>query len=441
MVERSLSMRERHAAAPFLRLRLGRGFSVPSDWLERRHSHSERCHWAAAGGTRKDECQTPQRSRVRGVTSYDSGIASLSANSCSATRLDEPDSVCLDFDGLSLDSSAGAEGVRYSIWVSFFEIYNEFLYDLLNTPPGQLRKRATLRLCDDRHGNPYVKDLTWVNVRSAEEAWRVLQVGRRNQSFASTHLNQTSSRSHSIFSIRILHINPDAPDGQGARISELSLCDLAGSERCKEQRCGERMKEANNINTSLHTLGRCIAALRHNQAHRSKPPKVVPFRDSKLTRVFQSFFCGRGRSCMIVNINPCASTYDETLQALKFSAIATQLVHAPPTRTRVAYIQSLLREHGMKINESKCEEEGGATEEESEEEEEEEEIAMFDTKALLRAVEVLKQTLLGERRERAALEANIREQVVSEMMELLNRREEDFRYRERGGLRREEDFR
>ncbi len=63
----------------------------------------------------------------------------------------------------------------------------------------------------------------------------------------------------------------------------------------------------------------------HCLHRRSRPPLVVPFRDSKLTRVLQSFFCGHGRSCMLVNINPCASTYDETLQALKFSAIATQV--------------------------------------------------------------------------------------------------------------------
>lgn len=59
--------------------------------------------------------------------------------------------------------------------------------------------------------------------------------------------------------------------------------------------------------------------------NRSRPPQVVPFRDSKLTRVLQGFFCGRGTSTMVVNINPCASIYDETLQALKFSAIATQV--------------------------------------------------------------------------------------------------------------------
>uniref|UniRef100_A0A8D3DZR3 Kinesin-like protein n=1 Tax=Scophthalmus maximus TaxID=52904 RepID=A0A8D3DZR3_SCOMX len=257
---------------------------------------------------KEDENLTSRRGVT--TTTVDSGIGGLSSSSYIASQLEE------DLE----------EGVQFSIWVSFYEIYNEFLYDLLDVSPSQQpRKRATLRLSDDKQGNPYVKDLTWIQVRSAEEAWRILRAGRRNQSFASTHLNQNSSRSHSIFSIRVLHVRPEEDPGQTMQISELTVCDLAGSERCKEQRNGERMKEANNINTSLLTLGRCIAALRHNQTNKSRPPQVVPFRESKLTRVLQGFFCGRGMSSMVVNLNPCASIYDETLQALKFSAIATQV--------------------------------------------------------------------------------------------------------------------
>uniref|UniRef100_A0A8D0CH47 Kinesin-like protein n=1 Tax=Scleropages formosus TaxID=113540 RepID=A0A8D0CH47_SCLFO len=323
---------------------------------------------------KEEEALTSQPSRVRGGASVscDSGIGGVSSMSCITTHLEGEEILSHSGDG-GLE-----EGVQFSVWVSFFEIYNEFLYDLLETPSSlQPRKRATLRLSDDRYGNPYVKDLTWVQVRSAEEAWKVLKVGRRNQSFASTHLNHNSSRSHSIFSIRILHIRPEMELGKGTQISELTVCDLAGSERCKDQSSGERMKEANNINTSLHTLGRCIAALRHNQTNRSRPPMVVPFRDSKLTRVLQGFFCGRGRSVMVVNINPCASMYDETLQALKFSAIATQLVHAAPSRTRVAYIQALLREHALRSQNATLEEE---QEEYSDDENQEDgDVTMFDS--------------------------------------------------------------
>ncbi|XP_044077518.1 kinesin-like protein KIF20A [Siniperca chuatsi] len=370
---------------------------------------------------KEDENLTSRRGGT--TTIWDSGVGGLSSTSNIATQLEDTDSVCLEPDSLSHSGGDDLEeGVQFSIWVSFYEIYNEFLYDLLDASPSlQPRKRVTLRLSDDKQGNPYVKDLTWIQVRSAEEAWRILRAGHRNQSFASTHLNQNSSRSHSIFSIRVLHVRPEADSGQAMHISELTVCDLAGSERCKEQRNGERMKEANNINTSLLTLGRCITALRHNQNNKSRPPQVVPFRDSKLTRVLQGFFCGRGTSSMVVNINPCASIYDETLQALKFSAIATQLVHGPSTKTRVAYILSLLREPTANGNESTVIEE-----EEDESDVEDGDITMLNTEALLQAIDVLKKEVQRQREEREVLEANVREQVVSEMMEVISGMQDGF---------------
>lgn len=373
---------------------------------------------------KEDENQTFRRAGT--TTVWDSGIGGLSLTTHTVTQLEDTDSVCLDPDSLSLSGGGDLEeGVQFSIWVSFYEIYNEFLYDLLDASPSQQpRKRVTLRLSDDKQGNPYVKDLTWIQIRSAEEAWRILKAGRRNQSFASTHLNQNSSRSHSIFSIRVLHVHPEANSGQAMHISELTVCDLAGSERCKEQRNGERMKEANNINTSLLTLGRCIAALRHNQNNKSRPPQVVPFRDSKLTRVLQGFFCGRGTSCMVVNINPCASIYDETLQALKFSAIATQLVHGPSTKTRVAYILSLLRGPAKHGNESTVIEE--EEEEEDDSDVEDGDITLLNTESLLKAIDVLKKEVRRQREEKEVLEATVREQVVSEMMEVITGMQEGF---------------
>ncbi|CAK6953778.1 kinesin-like protein KIF20A isoform X1 [Scomber scombrus] len=369
---------------------------------------------------KEDENQTSRRGGT--TTIWDSGIGGLSSTSNIAAQLEDSDSICLEPDSLSHSGGDDLEeGAQFSIWVSFYEIYNEFLYDLLDAAPSmQPRKRVTLRLSDDKHGNPYVKDLNWIQVRSAEEAWRILRAGRRNQSFASTHLNHNSSRSHSIFSIRVLHVRPDVNSGQTMHISELTVCDLAGSERCKEQRNGERMKEANNINTSLLTLGRCIAALRQNQNNKSRPPQVVPFRDSKLTRVLQGFFCGRGTSSMVVNISPCASIYDETLQALKFSAIATQLVHGPSTKTRVAYILSLLREPTANGNDS-------TVMEEDEDDVEDGDITLLNNEALLQAIDVLKREVQRQREEKEALEANVREQVVSEMMEVISGMQDGFR--------------
>ncbi|KAM4747844.1 kinesin-like protein KIF20A [Rhinophrynus dorsalis] len=394
-------------------------------WLDSKQVRQEELKKIALlSNMREDELMTPLKrsggseSQLRAGTSisYDSGIGGLSSTSHvvnqTVSQLEESCSRWGDQGVISLQESAD---VQLSIWVSYFEIYNEFIYDLLEqVPSGPNRKRTTLRLCEDRNGNPYVKDLNWINVHSAEEAWKILRVGRKNQSFASTHLNQNSSRSHSIFSIRILHLQGN--NDLSPKISELSFCDLAGSERCKDQRSGDRLKEATNINTSLHTLGRCISALRQNQQQKLRQ-NVVPFRDSKLTRVFQAFFTGRGRSCMIVNINQCASTYDETLHAMKFSAIASQLVQAPPMKLNLPSIQSLIKESSLLANRSYTDDEDA--EEGSDESDSETDIAMFNKEELLQVIENMKQLIVKERQEKLSLETEIRKEVFNEMMEMM----------------------
>ncbi|XP_019279835.1 kinesin-like protein KIF20A isoform X2 [Panthera pardus] len=382
-------------------------FSNEVIWLDSKQIRQEEIKKLALlnGGLQEEELSTSLKrsvyieGRMGTSSSFDSGIAGLSSISqmTSSSQLDEMSHRWAQPDTAPVSVPAD---IRFSIWISFFEIYNELLYDLLE-PPSQQRKRQTLRLCEDQNGNPYVKDLNWVHVQDAEEAWKLLKVGRKNQSFASTHLNQNSSRSHSIFSIRILHLQ-----GEGdiiPKISELSLCDLAGSERCKDQKSGERLKEAGNINTSLHTLGRCIAALRQNQQNRSKQ-NLVPFRDSKLTRVFQGFFTGRGRSCMIVNVNPCASTYDETLHVAKFSAIASQ-------------------EHSLRASPSL--ETGVKTDPGLDEDTENEaDISMYGKEELLQVVEAMKALLCKERQEKLQLEIQLRDEICNEMVEQMQQREQ-----------------
>uniref|UniRef100_A0A8C9EKY9 Kinesin-like protein n=1 Tax=Pavo cristatus TaxID=9049 RepID=A0A8C9EKY9_PAVCR len=368
-----------------------------------------RAAWSAEA-LHKSGCVCPNSRRYE----FDSGVTAVVISFSSP----ESGPRWADLDRISLSTTGD---VQFSIWVSFFEIYNELIYDLLEPAlPGQNRKRQTLRLCEDQTGNPYVKDLNWINVRDADEAWKLLKLGRKNQSFASTHMNQNSSRSHSIFSIRILHLQ-----GGGReivpKISELSLCDLAGSERCKDQKSGDRMKEANNINTSLHTLGRCITALRQKQQSKVKQI-VVPFRDSKLTRVFQGFFTGRGRSCMIVNINQCASTYDETLYVAKFSAIASQLVQAPPTKLGLPSIQSIIKEHSRRTSQGS--EATQKEEEKTEDSEDEADVSVYEREDLLRVVEAARELLVQERQEKLQLEIHLRTEICNEMLETMQQKEQ-----------------
>ncbi|XP_059180022.1 kinesin-like protein KIF20B [Centropristis striata] len=378
-------------------------------------------------------------------------------------------STFLDGSSLSSDSSVNSEAdsfcldvnsnVRFSIWVSFCEIYNDNIHDLLEQVPSGHQKRTVLRLSQDVKGNSFIKDLRWVQVSSSEEAYRVMKIGKKNQSFSSTRLNQLSSRSHSIFSIRILRVD-DVGVPRVLGISELSLCDLAGSERCsRTQNTGERLKEAGNINNSLLTLGKCINAMRLNQ--NAKFQHHVPFRESKLTHFLQFFFCGAGRVSMVVNINQNSSCFDETLNVLKFSALAQKVVvlNARPAVPDDASHRSAMelsmiideadrrrnvsgrgRKSSMVAWETSLEdvvedEDGEDWMVEDEEEEEEESVmegTVLDAGGEEDEEEDGDQTMEVEEKSdreaalRLVLEAQIREEVSAEFMDLFNKMEKDY---------------
>ncbi|VDM20401.1 unnamed protein product [Hydatigera taeniaeformis] len=275
---------------------------------------------------------------------------------------------CLEVSFAYKDSAA------FCFWISFVEIYNEVVYDLLDPDfvsaiekhsrassgvtagcgggggPFGVR-RTPLDLRTDKRGNVFVKGVRWYAVTSAEEAYSLISIGRCCQCVGVTRLNESSSRSHTILTLRALRSRRGTSVGgeMGAvgSSSLLSFCDLAGSERCTKAATlaqVQRLREANSINTSLLTLGKCIEALRHNQRHGGGGgnPRIVPYRESRLTRLFQNFFvaagpaaCGRGRSraCLLVNAAPCASLAEETLHSLRFSALAAQVLMsaaAPP---------------------------------------------------------------------------------------------------------------
>ncbi|KAK5880682.1 hypothetical protein CesoFtcFv8_021565 [Champsocephalus esox] len=377
--------------------------------------------------------QTAQRFTFTQVTHLHSG-SSLSTDSSVSE-----DGFCLDVDS----------NVRFSVWVSFCEIYNDNIHDLLEQVPGGQQRRTALRLSQDVKGNSFIKDLRWVQASSSEEACRVMKIGRKNQSFSSTRLNSLSSRSHSIFSIRVLRI-ADAGVPRVLGISELALCDLAGSERCsRTQNSGERLKESGNINTSLLTLGKCISAMRANQ--QAKVQHHVPFRESKLTHFLQFFFCGAGRVSMVVNISRNAACFDETLNVLKFSALAQKVVllssKPPPadgaprrSALEVSLIMDEAEQRGTKRKSSmvawETSLEDVMEDGEEEEEEEEEESPMEGTVLEAGAEEdeeeeegdgtIFDSNGDGEAALRLLLEAEIREEVSSEFMELYNTMRKDY---------------
>nr|XP_033331152.1 kinesin-like protein KIF20B isoform X1 [Megalopta genalis]XP_033331153.1 kinesin-like protein KIF20B isoform X1 [Megalopta genalis] len=213
---------------------------------------------------------------------------------------------------------------HYSVWVSFAEIYNEIVYDLLSNETQ--KRRTPLKLVTDTQGTAFIKGLKTVCVNSGSEAYQVLMAGQYNLKVAATALNARSSRSHCIFTIKLLKYYVEN-EPNAVEVSTFAFCDLAGSERLKKTlNIGDRLKEAQNINTSLLVLGKCLKTIHVGQLSKQKPEHVGPFRESKLTRLFQKALSGRERMVLIVNINPLPNLYTETQNVLNFAAIAKKIV-------------------------------------------------------------------------------------------------------------------
>ncbi|XP_068160693.1 kinesin-like protein KIF20A [Antennarius striatus] len=366
----------------------------------------ERSAKAAIFASAKEDCD-PVR--------LNSGTESLpcSANTQSSSSLSYRQTVLAN-------SPSEADSNQFALWVAFFEIYNECVYDLLQPSLcTKSKKRAALRVCDDGAGNAYVKDLRWINVQNLGGACKLVHYGNKNRTAASTRMNQSSSRSHSIFTMKLLKIN----DSTVQWISEFSLCDLAGSERCnKTKTFGERLKEAGNINNSLLILGKCITALRNNQADRMKS-SYIPFRESKLTKLFQAVFCGKGKASMIVNINQCASTYDETLHVMKFSAVAKQVVQVHPIKPLECLAPCLVGRNGKPLLRNGIID-SQAFEEELLDEEDDADISLLPQNELVTVIENLRTKLLAEKRRNLVQEMEIRKEMGDAMLQQLMESEE-----------------
>ncbi|KAK8787397.1 hypothetical protein V5799_022826 [Amblyomma americanum] len=228
-------------------------------------------------------------------------------------------------------SSAGSNDStgQVLLWLSFYEIYNEGLYDLLlpsveaPTKKGAKGTRRTLlKLGEDHAKRFFIRGLIEVPIHTADEAHRLLCLAYHNRSIAETHLNRNSSRSHCVFTVRLVTSGARSQDWH---VSSLMLCDLAGSEKpSKSGTDGSRLREAGRINTSLMVLSRCLEGLRRNKDAAKKVP--VPFRESKLTKVMQAYFTTGGQVSLVVNVCPSMAMLEESLNALKFSAIACQVV-------------------------------------------------------------------------------------------------------------------
>ena len=196
----------------------------------------------------------------------------------------------------------------YTMEGSFVEVYNEELHDLL-TPASEGKKKLEIRHDDVRKQTTVVNCKT-VELDSADKVEMMLRQAQNNRSVAATKANERSSRSHSIFILKLI--------GENSATNErcegtLNLVDLAGSERLKHSQAeGERMKETQNINKSLACLGDVIEALGRGSGH-------IPYRNSKLTHLLQYSLGGNSKTLMFVMVSPLEAHLKETITSLRFA--------------------------------------------------------------------------------------------------------------------------
>ncbi|XP_052390788.1 kinesin-like protein KIF13B isoform X4 [Carassius gibelio] len=239
------------------------------------------------------------------------------------------------------------EGESFTVEVSYMEIYNEKVRDLLD-PKGS---RQALRVREHKVLGPYVDGLSRLAVTSYKDIESLMSEGNKSRTVAATNMNEESSRSHAVFNIILTHTLRDLKTGtSGEKVSKLSLVDLAGSERAdKTGAGGERLKEGSNINRSLTTLGLVISALAEQGAGKNKS-KFVPYRDSVLTWLLKDSLGGNSRTAMVAAVSPAADNYDETLSTLRYADRAKSIVnHAVVNEDPNARIIRELREEVEKL--------------------------------------------------------------------------------------------
>jgi hypothetical protein len=216
-------------------------------------------------------------------------------------------------------NSIGQRNEKFYIKVSFLEIYNEQINDLLSP------KSTNLQIRWDQKQGFFVENLVVFDCRKPEDVVEAILEGTKNRKIGSHELNKDSSRSHCILTLYIIcEFNAD---GQSLKkYGKISFVDLAGSERLKESKSqGEMIKETGNINKSLFVLGKVISTLTDKKAQKQH----IPYRDSKLTMLLMDSIGGTSKTLMIACVSPSAVYADETMSTLNYAARAMNIKNKP----------------------------------------------------------------------------------------------------------------
>jgi kinesin family protein 1 len=231
--------------------------------------------------------------------------------------------ICQDMF-LRIEEMQKDSNLRCTVEVSYLEIYNERVRDLLNpTTKGNLKVR------EHPSTGPYVEDLAKLVVSSFNEIEHLMDEGNKARTVAATNMNETSSRSHAVFTLTLTQKRKDEETKMSAeKVAKISLVDLAGSERATSTGAtGARLKEGAEINRSLSTLGRVIAALADLSTgkKKGKAASQVPYRDSVLTWLLKDSLGGNSMTAMIAAISPADINFDETLSTLRYADSAKRI--------------------------------------------------------------------------------------------------------------------
>ncbi|XP_034029143.1 kinesin-like protein KIF1B isoform X4 [Thalassophryne amazonica] len=268
--------------------------------------------------------------------------------------------LCEDlFEKINEDSNK--EELSYSVEVSYMEIYCERVRDLLNP-----KNKGNLRVREHPLLGPYVEDLSKLAVTSYTDIADLMDAGNKARTVAATNMNETSSRSHAVFTIVFTQRKHDSEtDLSTEKVSKISLVDLAGSERADSTGAkGTRLKEGANINKSLTTLGKVISALAEvdnctSKSKKKKKTDFIPYRDSVLTWLLRENLGGNSRTAMVAALSPADINYDETLSTLRYADRAKNIkcnavINEDPNnklvrelKDEVARLKELLRAQGL----------------------------------------------------------------------------------------------
>ncbi|XP_035163589.1 kinesin-like protein KIF1B isoform X50 [Callithrix jacchus] len=253
------------------------------------------------------------------------------------------------------------EEMSYSVEVSYMEIYCERVRDLLNP-----KNKGNLRVREHPLLGPYVEDLSKLAVTSYTDIADLMDAGNKARTVAATNMNETSSRSHAVFTIVFTQKKHDNETNLSTeKVSKISLVDLAGSERADSTGAkGTRLKEGANINKSLTTLGKVISALAEvdnctSKSKKKKKTDFIPYRDSVLTWLLRENLGGNSRTAMVAALSPADINYDETLSTLRYADRAKQIkcnavINEDPNaklvrelKEEVTRLKDLLRAQGL----------------------------------------------------------------------------------------------